>query len=368
MKRRTNMREAIRRTLADERGQSWVETVVMLPVLVLVLVGLFWMKDLTDMRIRAVEAARYVTWEHVAYVREDRPNRAVKSNDDLRTELRQIGLGRGLRTVAVTQRPLSTYLDQIDDGKEGFGPQFFFPQAFGELLGLGAQNAVPVDLFSVFGDAVNLFLDVGAAVGVPVHEIMAYQTNWNPEADRAVQTSTVRYQFGYTGFLASISNIRIDESSSLLTHPLNIKRVNKSAGGDAAEYDMLIGADLSDCANFSADGEDAHIFPLWLLPTGGIPAYTPAIGGLAPLFGVGAAVGNAVKLILCGGGGILQELDDALGGVVDIGWRMPDGTLKEFPELNVDDAGTTSTGSDSSGSGLGGCESTGPTGTTIPGC
>jgi len=80
--------------LDDERGQSWVETVVMLLIIVPLLLGLFYLHDLTTMRIRAIQAARFVAWESDWYGREDQTNRAlrIQTQRDWINRLNQIGL------------------------------------------------------------------------------------------------------------------------------------------------------------------------------------------------------------------------------------------------------------------------------------
>src|ERR1051326_9006609 len=67
----TNEPMRIAALLRDSRGQSWVETVVMLPVIVALLLGLFYLHDLVTTRIRAIEAARLVAWDSIWYGRED---------------------------------------------------------------------------------------------------------------------------------------------------------------------------------------------------------------------------------------------------------------------------------------------------------
>ena len=53
------------------RGQSLVETVVMLPVLLMVFLGLDYFYELVSMRARAIEGARFATWESSWYLRDD---------------------------------------------------------------------------------------------------------------------------------------------------------------------------------------------------------------------------------------------------------------------------------------------------------
>jgi hypothetical protein len=60
---------AAKRLLPD-RGQSLVETVVMLPVLLMVFLGLDYFYELVSMRARAIEGARFATWESSWYLRD----------------------------------------------------------------------------------------------------------------------------------------------------------------------------------------------------------------------------------------------------------------------------------------------------------
>ena len=108
--------------LGDTSGQSWVETVVMLPVIVALLLGLFYLHDLATTRIRAIQAARFVAWESTWYVREDKTNRAMPTGAELKKRLREVGLGRGLKNVDVfltheAPRPFYPAGRRIDAGK-----------------------------------------------------------------------------------------------------------------------------------------------------------------------------------------------------------------------------------------------------------
>src|SRR5262245_1933500 len=101
--------------LSSTRGQSWVETVVMLLLIVPLLLGLFFLHDLATTRIRAIQAARMVVWESDWYGREDRPNRAMKLQTQAEwiTRLKQVGLGFGLSNVDVFKRNVRQYMTDI---------------------------------------------------------------------------------------------------------------------------------------------------------------------------------------------------------------------------------------------------------------
>src|SRR5207249_1487684 len=197
--------------LGDSRGQSWVETVVMLPVIVALLLGLFYLHDLVTTRIRAIEAARFVAWESVWYGREDKPNRAMKTPAELKQRLRQIGLGVGLTNVDLFQRTLSDYKSIVSPGVE---PTFFLPCALNNLLpgagacgkevgqdqSQGALEGLANGLSGVLSGLLNLAGDAAA----PFQDLMAGNTNWDDEAAGSVYTTRVIYTFGYTGFFKKL--------------------------------------------------------------------------------------------------------------------------------------------------------------------
>src|ERR1043166_7981301 len=140
----TNEPMRIAALLRDSRGQSWVETVVMLPVIVALLLGLFYLHDLVTTRIRAIEAARLVTWDSTWYGREDLPERKMLPEladnvpiidrslmeESWKLRLRLVGLGRGLKHVDVFKRQLGKYTNDIGDGVP---PTFFVPAAVSNL-------------------------------------------------------------------------------------------------------------------------------------------------------------------------------------------------------------------------------------------
>lgn len=363
----TTKRRHLVEIVRDDAGQSWVETVVMLPVLVLILLGLFYFKGITGMRMQAVEAARYVTWETTWFAREDRPDvndvvRPPKDEATFKDELRKIGLGFGLQKVTLKQRPLSTYMDDVEpSGSHADAqPTLFLPQAFGDLLGgqVGSGDGFLGSLSGAVDPVVNELFGVIADVAVPIHEIFAYQVNWRGETDRAVHTVKVEYDFRTTGMFERFGTVDVNEFSSVLSHPYAIARVKKDEDGDKKEYIALVGDPDAICDSGGTtfgegNGRTAHVFDLWIFPTGGMPSYTPVIGGLSGVFNVVGDVISLVKNIPCGAGGLLSQLN-FLGGNID--FKMPDGTLKEYPELRIDNS---SSSGDSSGSGLGSCENGG---------
>ena len=173
--------------LGDTSGQSWVETVVMLPVIVALLLGLFYLHDLATTRIRAIQAARFVAWESTWYVREDKTNRAMPTGAELKKRLREVGLGRGLKNVDVFRRQVGSFKSDMGAGLE---PTFFLPCAVSNLLpGSGACGAGGADQSQGFigGIASNLSGVLNGLLGLAgdaaffFQDLMAQNTNWDNE-------------------------------------------------------------------------------------------------------------------------------------------------------------------------------------------
>src|SRR4051812_30196765 len=101
-----------KRNRAGEAGQSLVETVVMLPVLLFLFLGLYYFSAMIRMRMQAIEAARYLTWEQVWNVRDQGGDtRDPKELTALHEELKKVGLDPFLITVARGQRSMGDYND-----------------------------------------------------------------------------------------------------------------------------------------------------------------------------------------------------------------------------------------------------------------
>ena len=350
------MRESILRL--DESGQGWVETVVMLPVLVFLLLGLFYMKGLVNSRMRAIEAARYLAWETVWHVRENQENRAVRSIDDLKKELEALGLGRGLIEVTLDDGlSVGQYRRSFDGGVEEAGVGFFAPDAvlpnlFGatseelqdeqssileQLQGEDEGQMVPDEIKGALDGGLNF----GGQLLSSTHDLFAFQTLWADEARAAVRTAVVRYEFRTNSpVFEGIAPVRIVERASLLSHPYNIRRSD-----DAAELAALIGAPSFGCAQAVAAVAQGgnkellgHIFDLFLYPSGEVPADVlffdgaEGVGADLSRLGQGVASGGAEagKCVLSTLGDLLSLLD-VIG--IRLGYKLPDGTLKEFPEL-----------------------------------
>lgn len=302
---------------AGERGQAYVETVVMLPVLLTIFLGLYFFSELVRERMTAVEAARYVAWEGLWYVRETNPSRQMKSDVQLRRELGAMGLGVNLIDVksgadASFRRSLNQYTSDVGGASATVDPPQivgdFFPSSFDASQLTGPVNG----LVSQLGPLAGL-VGTGAFLA---HDFFANQTDWVDEASGAVYTARLTYHFKGAGFFGSLPAITMTEYASLLTHPLNIKRSDNQG-----ELDDLIGAG----STFSCFGSNkGHIFDLWLFPSG------PLVGnnGIASAVSTGLSGGKCFFASL----GSVLGLADFLG--TQLGFKMPSGTLKEFPELH----------------------------------
>jgi hypothetical protein len=328
--------------LGDASGQSWVETVVMLPVIVAILLGLFYLHDLPAARMRATQAARFVAWESTWYAREDNPNRAMKTPDQLQARLKKVGLGFGLKKVEVIKRDIRKYKsDQIG----GVDSELFVPCAIANLFG-GACGTVGKDQSKSFVDGIakgfSGVLDGLAGLAGPLafgmQDLMADNLNWNDEMNGSVYTSVVRYRVGYTGFFASFGTSNIVQTASVLSHPYTLRRTD-----DDKEYEELLG---DPCKNlFGSD--QGHVVGLWLIPAQPIPIQG---GGTSADAAAGAVkkLTSGAKCVASAIGGLGKMLDSALG--TSLGFKMPDGTLKEYPELSMPTKSGVSSGDGSGGS------------------
>ena len=347
-----------------QRGQSMVETVVFLPVLVVIFLGMFYLKGLINTKHRAIEAARYVTWENTWIPREgidmdvaedDRPNRGFKTDDQLKTELQQLGLGTFLERVQGTKQKekIGDYFNRLQPGSATL--KGGIPTVLSEVLGGSGPFSSNSDTSSFqnnpdgspgdsqssasgngagpdldIGQGLNSLLNVFGQAAFPAFEFFGRQTKWGTEADESVITSQVVYKYAAGGTRLFVPRF-VAEQSSILSHPWNIKRST-----DEEEHNRLAGTGgLGECTDADDRG---HIFDLWLVPSG---------GDLSPLRAVPkcpiVAIINVVGFL-----GKLNFLDNPQDP------RVPNGTLKEYPEMdlptNLGNGGTGSNG----GSGLGG--------------
>ena len=332
---------------ARSNGQALVETVVMLPILVTLILAIAYLKALTDTRVRAIEAARYVAWEGTWSVRQNDDNLAMKDADELRKELFAVGLGRHLGTIEVVKRDIRTYKTAVEAARpnpDDTQPTPFFPQALANVFG-GVdpnQNQSDQNSFSgamdSLGSAANSIFDIGADVAIPVHDVFGALSNWKDETDNSMYTAKVTYNFKGAGIFTFLPAIPVRGFSTVLSHPYNVKRDN-----DENEYKALFGAPDALFADSSA-----HVFPMWIFPDPGALAELPGPGFSSGLNSAAGAISQGldfVKQLISAPGGFLSQIP-SLGSGGGLGWHTPDGTLKEFPELH-----DTSTDNNSGGSG-----------------
>jgi hypothetical protein len=356
--------------LDDERGQSWVETVVMLVVIVPLLLGLFYLHDLVMVRMRAIQAARFVAWESDWYGREDQPNRAMKivTQTDWIKRLKKIGLD-GVTNVDVFKRRIGQYSSDVGDGVQ---PTLFLPCPLSNVLPGGGQcgteggtdqsqgfiNGIASGLSGVLNGLGGLT----GPVAFVFQDAVALNTNWDNEANGSVYTARVIYKMGYTGFFQSFGTSTIVQRASILSHPYVLRRTN-----DDQEYDELLGDACSDVFSDTS----GHVVRLWLFPQN--LAVFPSIQGFGTdtqqtIGTVTNKLGSAGKCIISGLGALASGLDKILGS--SLGFKMPDGTLKEYPELSMP-TNTGQTSGNGSGGSLGNCQSGGGamgSGTGFSGC
>lgn len=315
-----------------ESGQSMVETVIVLPVILLLFLGLWFFKDIVDARINAVQAARYLTWESVWNAREKRPNRAIKDNDTLKQELHRLGLDRHLIAASVEgaqkKRSLGTYASEVSAGAQGgfadvpqFITNFIATREVSTTESSHSAGSNQVPGFDSLGGVLDPLISVGGDASFLLHDVFAGMTLWKEEADAAVYTSFVTYEVKGTSVFRFLGDTKISQTGSILAHPLNVMRSD-----DNKEFEATFGQD--NCIEGSA--ARGHIFDLWLFPSGGFPGVSDVLGGLKCVISeIGSVLGLGNATTEDGSVGIM----DIIGG--DLGFKLPDGTHKEYPEKNL---------------------------------
>ena len=323
------MRDAGESTMR-QRGQSMVETVIVLPVVMMLFLGIWYMKQIVDTRISAVQAARYVTWEAVWNAREKRAGRAIKDDATLKAELIKLGLGKNLISVegAKQVRSLGSYASAVGAGAQGsFAdvPQFVTnlvdSREISTTESSHAQGSNNVPGFDSLGGVLDPLVSVGGDVSFFLMDFFAKQTLWTDEAEKAVHTSLVTYRVKGVGAFGFLGNATIRQTGSILGHPLNVMRSDNNE-----EFKATFG----DTHCFEGSSSRGHIFDLWFFPSGGFPGISDVLGGAKCVISeIGAVFGIADAPDDDGGStGIM----DIIGG--DLGFKLPDGTHKEYPELH----------------------------------
>jgi hypothetical protein len=304
------------------RGQAITELVVVLPLVVFFFLGLTYLKKMTSMRMRAIEAARYVSWQGVWYVRKPYALTAstpiegdIKTAAELKTGLGKVGLGGGLVDVqAVRNTTLGDYVSKFGGTPVNFTPML---QPIPSLTGI--KNVIAAQLPTAqLQELANLTGDLDYAL----QDLFARQTKWTDEADNTIYTAKVTYGFGGANFFKKMGQIKIVQFSSTLSHPYNLDRVDAAVPGDVnqSEYNEMFGPPGS----FDCGKSDGHIFDLWAFPSG------PITNG-----SFGSGLSTALSGIKC----VLSDLGKTMKFVplANLDYKLPDGNLKEYPELHIND-------------------------------
>jgi hypothetical protein len=208
----------------------------------------------------------------------------------------------------------------------GANAQFFLPQALTDPFSglIGGQNENGSFLSGIANTAGGLFNvvgDVGGSVARPVHDAFGAMTRWNDpgrrEVSEAVYTAMLTYDFRPSGPFFRIAPIEIHGFSSILSHPFAVVRSN-----DPTEFTRVFG-DPDAIADTSG-----HIFPLWLFPSPP-PDVQDAFGPASQFLSTFGGIFEIVKTVIVGLGGLLNQIP-----IGNPGWKMPGGTLKEYPEFH----------------------------------
>lgn len=292
-----------------------IETVVVLPVVLLLFLGLWFMKEMVDTRMRATEAVRYLTWEMVWNARENRGGRAPKDDGTLKNELVAMGMGRNLVSITGVRarQSMKDYAGSVN-GRNGFAglPQFATTLLNPERTASGSSvkpGTSQVPGFDSVSGVVQQLLNAADYTFV-LSDLIAKTTLWKDEADGAVFSSEVTYSVTGRSVFRFLGDTRIRMRSSILSHPYNVVR-----GTDQSEYDRIFGTgDVGDCFSESGKG---HIFDLWFVPSVPVPGLQEGV--------------SAGKCIFSTLGSVLS-ITKFLGG--DLEFKIPDGTTKEYPEKN----------------------------------
>jgi hypothetical protein len=327
----------------SERGQSLTEMIVMLPVLLLIFLGLFHFQGIVQMRMRAIEAARYVNWEAAWHAR-GYYGGMLKDDAQLEAELRNMGLGRDLVRVrgAAQRRTLDDYAGAVSgEASAAFlvVADRLFPELQTDEGTLGDVLGGIEDASQEVTDVLRMFDRIGYAADLT----MAGNTGWLDEGQNAVYTARVIYSRRPEAFFRPFGATTVDARSSLLSHAYNINRpalpnfIEASAFGSGGtwfsddgmkdEYEQVFGGTaIGDC---NVNEPNGHVFDLWLFPSGNLLA---GIGGetATQLGSIFSSVGRGVKCAIVAPFDFLQAIDDLIG--TDLGFHMPEGTLMEYPE------------------------------------
>ncbi len=323
-------------SLRDAKGQAITEMLIFLPTLLLLFLGGIYLREMSDTKIRAIEAARYVTWQGVWYVRgayKGGSGGTVKTPTQLANELRQVGLGRYLvEARADMARPssdmtLGDYVDTFTTTSPPAGDplgSFATPRLFPLPAPLGPfslNGALAGALTPAAGtSAIGSLLSLAGNVAFVAQDYFAQNTKWTDESRKTIYAARVAYRFGGAGLFGAIPQITIVERSNLLSHPYNVERTDNKG-----EYDEMFGCPPSENCSGRTKPDESHVFDLWLFPSNPVPGTTFT-----------GPVSSVIKDIASGNFPPVNLLSSIPPPFDIFAWpKMPEGTLKEYPELNM---------------------------------
>ena len=293
-------------TSRGNKGQAITEMVIMLPTLLILFLGLIYLREMNDTRMRAIEAARYVTWEGVWYVRgisDTSTVGTIKSSSDFRNELTQLGLARYLVDARANRtQTLGNYVSTFTATGPKTGPllgAFAKPLMTPPFVGNAALQSFINSQSTTAQSLLNLIPGTGTGP-FAAQDFFANNTKWNDEASNTIYAARVVYQFGGAGLFGAMPKITMVQYSNLLSHAYNVERNWNDPGmdDDTHEWNEM----------FDSGGRTFDLF----------------LGPMPPI------VKDMITL------NFLPKLPDPPFGSFNRP-TTPNGTLKEYPELNIND-------------------------------
>jgi hypothetical protein len=168
--------------------------------------------------------------------------------------------------------------------------------------------------------AIGSLLSLAGNVAFVAQDYFAQNLKWTDESRKTIYATRVAYRFGGAGLFGAIPQITIVERSNLLSHPYNVERTDNKG-----EYDEMFGCPPSENCNGRTGATDSHVFDLWLFPSNPVPGTTFT-----------GPVSSTIKTIASGNFFPVNLLSSIPPPFDIFAWpKMPEGTLKEYPELNM---------------------------------
>ena len=321
-----------------------VEMVILLPLVLILIFGLDFLRGLVMARMRAVEAARFVAFEGLS---------GVASRGDRSGELRAVGLGRGLTRVSgdasrssiaafVTGAPrgrarrdeapsaLAAFLGEDDGATESFR------RALREV-GRRFRDDVPAELLERAPEG-HLGLAVVAAAEASARgstaspalfalpDLLGAASGRESDGARSVITTRVTYGHRGRGLFRVFGRTRLEESASLVVDPFAELRC---AGTACTVVDRVRG--------------------LWLVPDGIPVAPASDVGPTLLVAEETRADPRSLKRVV-------GRLETTLARLPLVGatpdFELPNVDLSAYPERELDDEGSAADGEDGFGAGL----------------